>query len=71
MTFLRFKLSCNCKNSYESTEMILVEDDMAWTFECPRCGNRVDVENWTSEDADEKEAAKKLQDNPKEEGKTE
>lgn len=55
MTFLRFRLNCNCKSSYESTEMVLVEDDMAWTFECPKCGCRVDVENWTSEDQDEKE----------------
>lgn len=53
MTFLRFKLTCNC--TYEGIEMNLIEDDMAWEFECPKCNHKVSVQNWTSDTMDKKE----------------
>lgn len=48
MTFIRFKVLCNHSAS-EQVEMDLVEDDMSWTFECPKCGRQVDVTNWTTD----------------------
>lgn len=50
MTLLQLKLVCYCVNAYTSTEMALVEDDMEWVFECPKCRKQVSVQNWTSND---------------------
>jgi hypothetical protein len=35
--------------------MEIVDDDMAWEFECPKCNRKVSVENWTSDTMDNKE----------------
>jgi hypothetical protein len=48
MTFLKFKLVCYCENEYTATEMELVDDDMEWVYECPKCKKQVGVQNWTS-----------------------
>ena len=49
MTFLQLKLVCYCVNAYTATEMDLIDDDMEWVFECPKCHKQVGVQNWTSE----------------------
>lgn len=49
MTFLQLKLVCYCVNVYTATEMDLIDDDMEWVFECPKCHKQVGVQNWTSE----------------------
>ena len=48
MTFIRFKVHCTHSAS-EEVEMDLVEDDMAWVFECPKCGKQVSISNWTTD----------------------
>lgn len=52
MTFLKLKLVCYCENEYTATEMQLVDDDMEWVFECPKCKKQVGVQNWTSDSDD-------------------
>jgi hypothetical protein len=61
MTFLRFKLTCSCEgiHSLDANEMVLVDDDMCWVFECTKCGRQVNVENWTSDTADSKGCAQR------------
>jgi len=48
MTFIRFKIHCNHSAS-EDVEMDIVDDDMAWVFECPKCGKQVSISNWTTD----------------------
>ena len=49
MTFLKFKLGCvHADDNGEEVEMFLVDDDMCWTFECPKCGRQINVTNWTT-----------------------
>ena len=39
MTFIRFKVHCNHSAS-EAIEISLIEDDMAWVFECLNAVNK-------------------------------